>query len=123
MPVLTKNLDLEKARARARSGALEGIFAGVPVMLKNLQQYKDANIDWGSRLFAQAIGKLGNLTKHSSPTCRRDGTSGDDYRRHHQLPRIRLDHPVPDGRVKCPDSFIQAISAASLTLRCLFPST
>ena len=65
--VLTKNLDFEKARARARSGALEGIFAGVPVMLKNLQQYKDANIDSGSRLFAQAIAKLGNLTKQSSP--------------------------------------------------------
>jgi len=32
-------------------------------------------------------------------------------------------HPAPDGRVKCPVSFIQAISAASLTLRCLFPST
>ena len=65
--VLTKNLDFEKARARARSGALEGIFAGVPVMLKNLQQYKDANIDSGSRLFGQAIAKLGNLTKQSSP--------------------------------------------------------
>jgi amidase len=65
--VLTKNLDFEKARARARSGALEGIFAGVPVMLKNLQQYKDANIDSGSRLFARAIAKLGNLTKQNSP--------------------------------------------------------
>jgi len=65
--VLTKNLDLERVRARARSGALEGMFAGVPVMLKNLQQYKDANIDSGSRLFAQANAKLGNLNKENSP--------------------------------------------------------
>lgn len=65
--VLTKNFDVEKARARARSGTLEGIFAGVPVMLKNLQQYKDANIDSGSRLFAQVIKKNGNRTQQNSP--------------------------------------------------------
>src|SRR5215467_11331438 len=35
--VLTKNLDFERVRARARMGAFEGMFAGVPVMLKNLQ--------------------------------------------------------------------------------------
>lgn len=65
--VLTKNLDGEIFRARARKGDLEGIFAGVPVMLKNLQQYKDARIDSGSRLFSQANAKLGNLTKQNSP--------------------------------------------------------
>ena len=65
--VLTRNLDVEIVRARARKGDLEGIFAGVPVMLKNLQEYKDARIDSGSRLFAQAIAKLGNLTKENSP--------------------------------------------------------
>ena len=64
--VLTKNFDVEKARARARSGALEGVFAGVPVMLKNLQQYKDANIDSGSRLFAM-VNKRGNRTQQNSP--------------------------------------------------------
>ena len=65
--VLTKNLDFERVRDRARKGAPQGMFAGVPVMLKNLQQYKDANIDSGSRLFARAIVKLGNLTKENSP--------------------------------------------------------
>jgi amidase len=65
--VLTKNFDVDKARSRARSGALEGIFAGVPVMLKNLQQYKDANIDSGSRLVAQLIAKQGNRTQQNSP--------------------------------------------------------
>lgn len=65
--VLTRNLDVEIVRARARKGDLEGIFAGVPLMLKNLQEYKDARIDSGSRLFAQAIAKLGNLTKENSP--------------------------------------------------------
>lgn len=65
--VLTRNLDVDVVRARARRVDLEGIFAGVPVMLKNLQQYKDARIDSGSRLFAQAAAKLGNLTKENSP--------------------------------------------------------
>ena len=65
--VLTKNLDFDKVRDRARTSGLEGMFAGVPVMLKNLQQYKNANIDSGSRLFAQAIKKLGNITKENSP--------------------------------------------------------
>lgn len=65
--VLTKNLDFEMVRDRARKSQLEGMFAGVPVMLKNLQQYKDANIDSGSRLFAQAIAKRGNPTKLNSP--------------------------------------------------------
>jgi amidase len=65
--VLTKNFDVEKARARARGGAVEGIFAGVPVMLKNLQQYKDASIDSGSRLVAQVTRKSGNRTQQNSP--------------------------------------------------------
>jgi amidase len=64
--VLTKNLDIHKVRDRVRNGLVDGIFSGVPVMLKNLQQYKDANIDSGSRLFALAIQKLGNLTKQNS---------------------------------------------------------
>src|SRR5262245_29129738 len=65
--VLTKNLDLDMVRDRARKTVFEGVLAGVPVMLKNLQQYKDGRIDSGSRLFAQAIAKLGNLTKENSP--------------------------------------------------------
>jgi amidase len=65
--VLTKNLDMERVRERVRNHRVEGIFAGVPVMLKNLQQYKDGNIDSGSRLFARAIQRLGNLTKENSP--------------------------------------------------------
>ena len=65
--VLTKNLDVERVRARARSGSLEGPFAGVPVMLKNLQQYKDASIDSGSRLFAQVAKKMGPRNQQNSP--------------------------------------------------------
>ncbi|HSE37043.1 MAG TPA: amidase family protein, partial [Blastocatellia bacterium] len=65
--VLTKNLDIERVRDRAKGGALEGPFAGVPVMLKNLQQYKDATIDSGSRLFAEVIKKTGNRTQQNSP--------------------------------------------------------
>lgn len=64
--VLTKNLDIERVRARARSGELEGPFAGVPVMLKNLQQYKDASIDSGSRLFAQVNKKMGARAQQNS---------------------------------------------------------
>jgi len=65
--VLTRNLELEKVRDRARNISSDPLFGGVPVMLKNLQQYKDANIDSGSRLFARAIQKLGTLTKENSP--------------------------------------------------------
>jgi len=65
--VLLKNLDLERVRARAKGGAFEGILGGVPVMLKNLQEYKDATIDSGSRLFAEVNKKLGNRIQQNSP--------------------------------------------------------
>ncbi len=65
--VLTKLFDLEKARERAKQGIGDGSFAGVPVMLKNLTQYKDARIDFGSRLFARFIAKSGNPVRMNSP--------------------------------------------------------
>jgi len=65
--VLVKLFDVEKARERAKNGASDGLFAGVPVMLKNLTQYKDARIDSGSRLFARYIAKNGNLARANSP--------------------------------------------------------
>ena len=65
--VLTKNFDAEKARARAKQPLGDGAFAGVPVLLKNLCEYKDADIDFGSRLYARAIAKHGRLHKANSP--------------------------------------------------------
>jgi amidase len=65
--VLTKLFDVEKARERAKNGVVEGPFAGVPVMLKNLTQYKDARIDAGSRLYARYIEKKGNPFRTNSP--------------------------------------------------------
>lgn len=65
--VLIKNFDIEKARARARSVAGDGIFVGAPAMLKNLTRYKDARIDSGSRLFARFIEKNPNTSQQSSP--------------------------------------------------------
>src|SRR5215813_11174502 len=65
--VLTKLFDVEKARERAKNGVVEGPFAGVPVMLKNLTQYKDARIDAGSRLYARYIEKKGNPFQTNSP--------------------------------------------------------
>jgi amidase len=65
--VLTKNFDLEKARARARQISGEGMFAGAPVMLKNLTQYKDARIDSGSRLSARYLEKGGVVAQQNSP--------------------------------------------------------
>ncbi|HWC76560.1 MAG TPA: amidase family protein, partial [Blastocatellia bacterium] len=65
--VLTKNFDIERARDRARAGAGDGMFAGAPVMLKNLTRYKDARIDSGSRLFAQIAAKMTNPGQGSSP--------------------------------------------------------
>src|SRR5512145_2296075 len=58
--VLTKLFDFEKARERAKQAIGDGSFAGVPVMLKNLTQYKDARIDFGSRLYERYIAKNGN---------------------------------------------------------------
>lgn len=55
--VLTKNFDFDKARDRAKTVAGSGQFAGVPVMLKNLTEYKDARIDSGSRLYARYLTK------------------------------------------------------------------
>ncbi|MBO0860170.1 MAG: amidase [Chloracidobacterium sp.] len=65
--VLTKLFDVEKARERAKRGIGDGPFAGVPVMLKNLTQYKDARIDAGSRFFAKYIEKKGNPFRTNSP--------------------------------------------------------
>ena len=65
--VLVKNFDFEKARDRAKAGAGSGPFAGVPVMLKNLTQYKDARIDSGSRLIARYLAKNNNPAEPSSP--------------------------------------------------------
>ncbi|MBI1765058.1 MAG: amidase [Acidobacteria bacterium] len=65
--VLTKNFDVEKARARAKASLGDGPFAGVPILLKNIVEYKDADIDFGSRLYAQGIAKNGRLHKASSP--------------------------------------------------------
>lgn len=64
--VLTKLFDVEKARERAKQGIGDGPFAGVPVMLKNLTQYKDARIDAGSRLFARYIEKNGSPFRTNS---------------------------------------------------------
>src|SRR5215510_13612245 len=65
--VLTKLFDVEKARERAKQGVGDGPFAGVPVMLKNLTQYKDARIDAGSRLYARYVEKKGNPFRTNSP--------------------------------------------------------
>ena len=65
--VLTKNFDFEKARTRAKSGVGSGPFAGVPVMLKNLTDYKDAHIDSGSRMMARYLAKNNYPAEKSSP--------------------------------------------------------
>ncbi|MEK7829684.1 MAG: amidase [Acidobacteriota bacterium] len=65
--VLTKNFDVEKARARAKQSLGDGKLAGVPVLLKNIVEYKDAKIDFGSRLYARVIAKNGPLHQANSP--------------------------------------------------------
>lgn len=65
--VLTKNFDVDKARARAKTITGDGIFVGAPVMLKNLTRYKDARIDSGSRLIARFIEKNAGPGQQSSP--------------------------------------------------------
>lgn len=53
--VLTALFDTEKARARARGSLAPGPLSGVPVLLKNLIDYRGAKIDFGSRLYARAL--------------------------------------------------------------------
>ncbi len=65
--VLTKLYDVEKARVRAKQNSGDGVFAGVPVLLKNIVQYKEAKIDQGSRLLAAIVAKTGGLYQKNSP--------------------------------------------------------
>lgn len=65
--VLTKNFDVEKARARAKQNLGDSKLAGVPVLLKNIVEYKDAKIDFGSRLYARFIAQNGPLHQANSP--------------------------------------------------------
>lgn len=65
--VLTGNFDFEKARARARSMGGDGMFAGTPVMVKNLVSYTGGRIDSGSRLHARRIAAGGVIVKQNSP--------------------------------------------------------
>ncbi len=65
--VLTKNFDLDQARYRARDLETGGPFGGVPVLLKNLVEYKDGLVDSGSRLNARRIAQKGLLVDKNSP--------------------------------------------------------
>ena len=65
--VLPELFDVELARARARGDLGDGPLSGVPVLLKNLISYADADIDSGSRLFARAVDKNGRMDEQSSP--------------------------------------------------------
>ncbi len=64
--VLTSLFDVEKARARAVGALGESRLSGVPVLLKNLVAYGEAEIDSGSRLMAQALER-GLLPRQTSP--------------------------------------------------------
>jgi amidase len=65
--VLTKLYDVEKARARAAQPLSDSPFAGVPLLLKNIVEFKDADIDFGSRYLARLVQKNGRLHKANSP--------------------------------------------------------
>jgi amidase len=64
--VLTGNFDFENARTRARSIPNDGMFAGTPVMIKNLTEYTGARIDSGSRMEGRRIATNGVIAKHNS---------------------------------------------------------
>src|SRR5262245_48391233 len=66
--VLTDNFEFEKARARAKNLRTDGMFAGTPVMLKNLIAYTGARMDSGSRMQARRIASGGTIGNgQSSP--------------------------------------------------------
>jgi Asp-tRNA(Asn)/Glu-tRNA(Gln) amidotransferase A subunit family amidase len=78
--VLTKLFGIEKAHERAKKGIGDGMFAGAPVMLKNLTQYKDARIDFGSRLYARFIAKAGAaMAQSNSPLIDAMERSGSQF--------------------------------------------
>ena len=60
-------LDPQAARARAKSSLGNGLLHGVPVMLKNLVEYRGARIDFGSRLHALAIQRNVAPAAETSP--------------------------------------------------------
>jgi amidase len=65
--VLTANLDFDKVRGAAKAMSSRGIFAGSPVMLKNLVPYTGGRIDSGSRLQARRIDAAGLIVRQNSP--------------------------------------------------------
>ena len=65
--VLPKLFDTSLAKARAQQPLGASALSGVPLLIKNIVQYKDADIDFGSRMNKQAIAKGGRLFKANSP--------------------------------------------------------
>ena len=65
--VLPKLFDTSLAKARAQQSLGASTLSGVPLLIKNIVQYKDADIDFGSRMNKQAIAKSGRLFKANSP--------------------------------------------------------
>ena len=65
--VLPKLFDTALAKARAVQPVGASALSGIPLLLKNIAQYKDADIDFGSRMNKQAIAKSRRLFKANSP--------------------------------------------------------
>ncbi len=65
--VLPKLFDSALAKARAQQPLGASALSGVPLLIKNIVQYKDADIDFGSLMNKQAIAKSGRLFKANSP--------------------------------------------------------
>ncbi|MBX3422961.1 MAG: hypothetical protein KF752_15510 [Pirellulaceae bacterium] len=65
--VLPELFDTSLARARAQEPLGSSALSGVPLLIKNIVQYKDANIDFGSRLNKLSNAKNGRPFKTNSP--------------------------------------------------------
>lgn len=65
--VLPELFDTSLAESRAGGNLGSSQLSGVPLLIKNIVQYKDADIDFGSRLNKLAIEKNGRLFKKNSP--------------------------------------------------------
>lgn len=65
--VLPDLFDTSLARARAEGPLGSSALSGVPLLIKNIVQYKDANIDFGSRLNKLSNSKNGRPFKTNSP--------------------------------------------------------
>lgn len=103
--VLTGLFDLRLARARAKGPLGDGPLAGVPLLLKNLIEYRGAALDFGCRLHARAARRGSLPPAENSPfvdTLERGGMIVAGITNSAELGLIDTTEPVLHGSTRNP---------------------